>query len=93
MLPGWEHLFGVIWYLSLVVPKRVSCLILGENRCDQARRRQREACNDAERTTECSLFHSSFTVSLCVMESGLLQLGNGGGYAGRQHDAFDQVIS
>jgi hypothetical protein len=31
--------------------------------------------------------------SLRVMEPALLQLGNGAGHAGRQHDACDQVIS
>jgi hypothetical protein len=31
--------------------------------------------------------------SLRVMEPGLLQLRNGAGHAGRQHDALDQMIS
>jgi hypothetical protein len=26
------------------------------------------------------------------MEAGLLQLGNGAGHAGRQHDALDQMV-
>jgi hypothetical protein len=30
--------------------------------------------------------------SLRVMEPGLLKLGNGAGYTGRQHDALDQMI-
>jgi hypothetical protein len=36
---------------------------------------------------------SSWFGSLRIMEPGLLQLQNGADHAGRQHGAFDQMIS